>query len=459
MAFSYGFFDSKNLDRVYTAESFTDYLSSLICNGIFDNFGQCFRLTADGGLNLTIGTGKAWIDGHYFLSDTPHTLDLSQYVDESLTKFVAIGISCDTSESVRACKLEVKQGTAATSPTIPTFQNTETKTYLTLCAVRLNGGTTEIVKNNITDYRGNETKCPYVRCILGKCKVSEILDALESYNTTVTELNAQVTELQNRLTEIEAVTGATGVVLVSAGQCGDAVFYALYSDGTLRFNGSGATTDYTGFAILYNYDDDPNSIFRENTIIKKVLFEDAITHIGNWLFSKCSNLESVTLPSKLQTIGDVAFSGTNLKAVTIPNTCKSIGVGAFAHTSLESITIPQSVEKIGNYAFQANEKLKTVVIRCGEVGNMAFTKCTALSSLIIGTNCKRLGSSMLAYCDALAEISYEGTLAQWALITKGNLWDGHGGIGEPSLAKIICTDGYLEYDTATSTWNEVRNDA
>ncbi len=92
MAFSYGFFDSKNLDRVYTAENFTDYLSGLICNGIFDNFGQCFRLTASGDLNLTIGTGKAWIDGHYFLSDTPHTLDLSQYVDESLTKFVAIGI-------------------------------------------------------------------------------------------------------------------------------------------------------------------------------------------------------------------------------------------------------------------------------------------------------------------------------------------------------------------------------
>lgn len=34
MAFSYGFFNTKNLDRVYTAEDFTTYLSSLICNGI-----------------------------------------------------------------------------------------------------------------------------------------------------------------------------------------------------------------------------------------------------------------------------------------------------------------------------------------------------------------------------------------------------------------------------------------
>ena len=29
MAFSFGFFDSKNLDRVYTAENFTEYLSSI----------------------------------------------------------------------------------------------------------------------------------------------------------------------------------------------------------------------------------------------------------------------------------------------------------------------------------------------------------------------------------------------------------------------------------------------
>ena len=30
MAFSYGFFNAQNLDRVYTAEDFTAYLSSLI---------------------------------------------------------------------------------------------------------------------------------------------------------------------------------------------------------------------------------------------------------------------------------------------------------------------------------------------------------------------------------------------------------------------------------------------
>ena len=83
MAFSFGFFNAKNLDRTYTAENFNDYLGSIICDGIQDNFGQCFKQSASK-LKLTIGSGKAWIRGHYFISDTSYTYDLSRYVDESL---------------------------------------------------------------------------------------------------------------------------------------------------------------------------------------------------------------------------------------------------------------------------------------------------------------------------------------------------------------------------------------
>ena len=100
MSFSYGFFNAQNLDRVYTAEDFTAYLSSLICNGILDTYRQCFAPTVKN-LSVTFGTGKAWIDGHYFISDTLHTIDLSSYVDESLNRYVAIGIYCD--RSTRTC--------------------------------------------------------------------------------------------------------------------------------------------------------------------------------------------------------------------------------------------------------------------------------------------------------------------------------------------------------------------
>ena len=71
MAFYSGFFNSKGLDRTYTAENFCDYLGSLICNGIQDNYGDCFKLTAaSSGLKVIVGRGKAWINGHYFVNDS-----------------------------------------------------------------------------------------------------------------------------------------------------------------------------------------------------------------------------------------------------------------------------------------------------------------------------------------------------------------------------------------------------
>ena len=60
MAFYSGFFNSKGLDRTYTAEDFTEYLSSIICNGILDTYGQNFSLTASAvGLRVILGTVKA----------------------------------------------------------------------------------------------------------------------------------------------------------------------------------------------------------------------------------------------------------------------------------------------------------------------------------------------------------------------------------------------------------------
>lgn len=127
MAFSCGFFNSKGLDRTYTAENFTEYLGSIICNGILDTYGQNFSLTAaSSGLKVILGTGKARINGHYFVNDSRYTIDLSEYMDESLPRYVAISIVLDTAESVRNVTLEIFPGTPAENPGLPTFPSSDT---------------------------------------------------------------------------------------------------------------------------------------------------------------------------------------------------------------------------------------------------------------------------------------------------------------------------------------------
>ncbi len=457
MAFSYGFFNAKNLDRVYTAEDFTSYLSSLICNGILDTYGDNFSVTSNSNLSVVIGTGKAWIGGHYFINDMAYTLDLRQYVDESLSRYVTIGISCDVSDSVRACKLEVKSGTAATSPSVPAFENTDTKTYLTLASVRLNGGITSISQSNIKDYRSDEKKCGYVKCILGKCKVSEILAALDSYNKTVTELNNRVAEFQERLAEVEEICGTTGVILVSAGQCGENAFYALYSDGSLKLYGSGAT---------YDYSSSNSSPFDGNQVVQSITVSSGITKIGNKIFADCDNLKTVSLPDTVTSIGESVFTifedmvgvVRGLEEITIPASVKSIGKWAFSGTKLTEIIIPASVTEIGDYVFRDCAKLKTARIDSSLIGSFMFTSCSALSSLTISAKCKSIGANVITYCSSLETITYEGTIAQWNAIQKPNNWMSSGQhYYNDYLKKIQCTDGYLEYDTENYTWIEVKS--
>ncbi len=451
MAFYSGFFNSKGLDRTYTAEDFTTYLSSIICNGILDTYGDCFSLTAAStGLKVILGRGKAWINGHYFVNDSRYSIDLTEYQDESLPRYVSIAIVCDTSESVRAVRLEIVPGTPAENPALPVIPTDEKRTRLLLYAVRLNVGAASLSKFDWYDYREDSNVCGYCRCILGKCKVSEIMDAYDKNNRLMESLQEQIGELSER------VSGITGEI-VDIGQIGKSAYYTQYSDGTLSISGNGTTNDYTGFAIQLGYTDEPDSPFYENEAIQKVKLSNGITALGNWLFAACRNLENIVLPRNLERIGDLTFNRTAIKSIEFPTSLTTIGVGAFTASKLENVYIPATVKNFGRYAFFHCESLKSVNIQCEKTGSVAFSGCISLTSVTIGTGCKYIADSSFVYCDNLREITYIGTLAQWAEVGKGHLWDGHGGVSESVLERIQCTDGFMEYDYENSVWKEVKN--
>jgi len=87
-----------------------------------------------------------------------------------------------------------------------------------------------------------------------------------------------------------------------------------------------------------------------------------VTGIGNYAFSGCTGLTSVTIPNSVTSIGKSAFSYcSGLTSVTIPNSVTGIGNYAFRGcTGLTSVTIPNSVTSIGNYAFYGCSGLKVL---------------------------------------------------------------------------------------------------
>lgn len=464
MAFYSGFFNSKGLDRTYTAENFCDYLGSLICNGIQDNYGDCFKLTAaSSGLKVIVGRGKAWIDGHYFVNDSRYSIDLTEYQDESLPRYVSIAIVCDTSESVRAVRLEIVPGTPAENPALPVIPTDENRTRLLLYAVRLNVGATSLSKFDWYDYREDSNVCGYCKCILGKCKVTEmqsqlaqLIAEMEDYNDTIAGLTNKVDMLQ---TKVDDLTGD----IIETGELGEDIYYVLYSNGRLLLRGTGATYDYDSPLT----DNPQESPFKKNLDVKNIVVSSGITSIGAFTFPNCDNLETISLPNTITKIGRNALVGTGdglveqklvtgLVELNLSDSVTEIGQFAFANTRIETLTIPKSVTTVGDYAFQSCINLETVRYEGTLIGGFMFVRCPKLKNVTLAKTVKIISSHWINYCDMLTSITYEGSLADWAEVTKRPNWDGNAGQMPGNMYKVICFDGYMQYDTETGEWNEVK---
>lgn len=443
MSFSFGFFNAKNMDRTYTVENFTGYLSSIICNGLFYTYGDCFSVTAGNDTSVVIGTGKEWIDGHYFINDTAYTLDLTKYVDESLSRYVTISISCDVSENVRACKLEVKSGTAATTPAIPVFEDMASKKFLTLAAMFLKGGAKSIADSNIRDMREDEKKCRYVKYVLGKCRVSEILMALSVYRSTVAELTEQVQDLSSQVAFLTTRLDDFTADVTAVGSIGESAYYIMYSNERLAIHGTGATYDY----------EIGNSPFFENTEITSLDVGEGITALSSSLFERCTSMTDVSLPTTLTSVGKHCFfmySSGGLTSLVIPKNVKTIGERAFVCCEIESVTVPFNVKEIGSYALNECVELKSVYVNSPLIGGFMFTRCMALTSLTISKNVTTIKEHCINYCGSLKEITYEGTLADLKNIT------GYKFLMSSAfcpLERIFCVDGAFVLNG--KAWEEV----
>ena len=143
--------------------------------------------------------------------------------------------------------------------------------------------------------------------------------------------------------------------------------------------------------------------------IPSVIDGCSVTGIGEYAFSDCSGLTSVTIPDSVTSIGAEAFSYCRgLTSITIPGSVTNIGTYAFSYCSgLTSVTIPGSVAVIEGGSFAACSELVSVVIGNGvtSVGNDAFVCCSSLSSVSIPDSLTSIGVDAFGSCSALTSVT------------------------------------------------------
>lgn len=164
MAMESGFFNSKNGDRVYNARDISRYFEHVLSTGLFKNITDCMKVTAAGGMNLTVSPGAGLINCQWFRQETPETLTIST-ANAVLPRFDTVVVRLDMSDSVRAISLDIVPGTPAGSPAETQPVRTDTIHELVIALVYVPAGATSIVAENITDVRDNEWYCGYVRSL------------------------------------------------------------------------------------------------------------------------------------------------------------------------------------------------------------------------------------------------------------------------------------------------------
>ncbi len=120
-----------------------------------------------------------------------------------------------------------------------------------------------------------------------------------------------------------------------------------------------------------------------------------VTEIGDYAFTNCINLQSVTHNNKLEAIGEYAFSYCRqLSFFEFPETLKSIGDYAFTVCGLEEVHIPASVDEIPTRAFSDSVSLRKVTLDGVKyIGEKAFSYCSMLTEVVLPDSLTVIGKS------------------------------------------------------------------
>lgn len=135
-----------------------------------------------------------------------------------------------------------------------------------------------------------------------------------------------------------------------------------------------------------------------------------VTEICDSACMNCTNLESVTIPEGVTSIGKYSFLQCFKLKIKLPSTIRNIKWGAFRTcTSIDTITLPEGMTTIGIYAFSGCTGITSVTLPSSltSIGAYAFRGCYGITEIIIPGKVTSIGEDAFINCKNLATVTVE----------------------------------------------------
>lgn len=169
------FYNSENGDRLYDADSFSEWLRKFFTTGVFTGDLQ---VTATTGMGIQVASGYCNVNGKVKMWDTPtsFTLDTADDINPRIDR-----ICIQRNDTNRDITLIVKTGTPAASPSGTSLQRSDGIYELCLAEVTVGAGAVSVTQANIADKRTDSDLCGIVTGTVEEIDFTQITAQWQAY--------------------------------------------------------------------------------------------------------------------------------------------------------------------------------------------------------------------------------------------------------------------------------------
>lgn len=208
MSNEYGFFASKEHDRRYSADDFSAFFGDFFTNGVLGSDTNSLKVSAVGDMNISIASGTAYINGHWYRKSSVQVLSLGDS-DTAYGRTDAVVIRCDLEK--RMVYPFIIEGEPAEAPKQPLPVRNEKCYDLVLAYIDVAANCVEVTAADITDKRGFDDVCGFVTSAIDHIDTTALFKQYEAQwellKAGCAQDSAAVISAWNKLVTVKTING------------------------------------------------------------------------------------------------------------------------------------------------------------------------------------------------------------------------------------------------------------